>query len=88
MLNQLAPKNTWHSNLVHLAVIGPSPNGLDKEPQISLVFATTGSEVMQWTSPRDLAIQPLPTTVALADSNSMEFFSVIPSFGEDGNLGH
>ena len=53
---------------------------------IPRVFATTDSEVTQWTSPRDLAIQPPPTTVALADGNSMEFFSVVPSFGEDGNF--
>lgn len=40
----------------------------------------------EWTSPRDLAILPPPNKVALADGNFLEFFSVIPSFGEDGNF--
>ena len=43
------------------------------------------ASVSEWTSPRDLAIQPPPTRVALADG-SMEFFSVVPSFGADGNF--
>ena len=57
---------------------------------IPRVFATTNSEVTEslteWTSPRDLAIQPPPTKVTLADGNSMEFFSVVPSFGADGSF--
>jgi len=62
--------------------------GGQQEPpeDIPRVFATTNSHVTEWTSPRDLAILPPPNKVALADGNFLEFFSVIPSFGEDGNF--
>eukprot|EP00435_Cladocopium_sp_Y103_P014588 s2147_g3.t1 len=52
----------------------------------SQVFANAYSYLSEWTSPRDLAIQPPPYKVSFADGKSMGFFSAVPSFGEDGNF--
>lgn len=42
--------------------------------------------VSEWTSPRDLAVLPVPHSLRFADGQSIDVFSVVPSFGEDGHF--
>eukprot|EP00435_Cladocopium_sp_Y103_P043956 s546_g12.t1 len=42
--------------------------------------------VSEWTSPRDLAVLPAPHVLRFATGESIDVFSVVPSFGEDGNF--